>query len=368
VLALIDGMSQLAKALDSLQGRKQVIFLSSGFDPKSLVGEEGAQAVRDSEAVVTGRIWEVQTENRFGDTQVRQQLREMLRSFSSSDAVVHTVDLAGLSARGDARHQVAEPARRSGQESLAEIANLSGGRLFKDTNDLGLALREILELSRRYYVLAFEAPETRGPGRFHKLKVRVKDKGRSVSHRAGYYERQPYAQRTPMARMFEAAEVITKGAERAEFDVRALAVPYRGPAGRVTLPVALQIEGSRLLDRGPGDTLPLEIYGYALDEAGTVEDVVGMVSNLTLEKVSARLRDRGLQCHATFTLSPGKHSLRFLVRDADTGRSGSHWLDVTIPAFDAKGVMLYPPLFMDDPRRWLILEALSRGTTAPMSP
>jgi hypothetical protein len=132
--------------------------------------------------------------------------------------------------------------------------------------------------------------------------------------------------------------------------------------------VALEIDGRGLLDRGPGDTLPLEIYGYALDEAGTVEDVVGLVSNIALPKVGHRLRERGLQCHATFTLSPGKHSLRFLVRDAETGRSGSHWLDVTIPPFDAKGVLLYPPLFMDDPERWLILEALSRGTPASASP
>ena len=34
------------------------------------------------------------------------------------------------------------------------------------------------------------------------------------------------------------------------------------------------------------------------------------------------LRARGLQVHGTFTLAPGPYTLRFLVRETDTGRVG----------------------------------------------
>ena len=159
ILALLDGMASLAKALDSVQGRKQVIFLSNGFDDTALVGEQGRQAQLDAEAVSRGRVWEVPTESRFGDSQVREVMTEMLRSFSSADAVVHSVDLSGLAARGDARSQQGEATFRSGRESLAEMANLSGGRLFKDVNDVGVVFRELSEMSRRYYLLAFEPEE-----------------------------------------------------------------------------------------------------------------------------------------------------------------------------------------------------------------
>jgi hypothetical protein len=116
-----------------------VILLSSGFDSTMLTGQTGSQAARDSESVAAGRVWEVQSDNRFGDAQLRQEMGEMLKSFASSDSLVHAMDLAGLSARGDTRQTSSEPARRSGTEALAEIASLSGGRLFKDTNDLGVA-------------------------------------------------------------------------------------------------------------------------------------------------------------------------------------------------------------------------------------
>jgi len=368
ILALLDGMGQLAKSLDAVQGRKQVVFLSAGFDERALVGTQGEQGRKDSEAVVAGRIWEVESDDRFGDAQIRNQMTQMLRAFSTSDSVVHSVDLAGLSARGDVRQQSSEPVFRSGRESLSQIAGLTGGRLFKDRNDVGSALREIAEMSRNYYLLAFEPSAARGPGHFHKLRVRVKGKGRAVSYRTGYFERSAYSERPAMARKFEAAEIIAKGLTGGDLDLRVLAVPYHSLEGRVTLPVVLEVSGQTLLSPKAATHLGLEIYGYALDPAGRVEDVVALVSNLNIPKVGDRLKERGVQCHATFTLPVGKHTLRFMVRDAETGRSGFRWFEVSVPPFDTKEVLLFPPLFMDDPARWVILEAASRETKGVESP
>jgi VWFA-related protein len=250
VLTLLDSMATLAKALDSVQGRKQVVFLSNGFDDTVLTGEQGRQAQTDAEAVARGRLWEVPSESRFGDSQVREQMTQMLRSFSSSDAVVHSVDLSGLTARGDARSGQAEVPYRSGRESLSDMASLSGGRLFKDVNDVSVVFRELSEMSRRYYLLAFEPEGAPRPGRFHKLKVKVKTKGASVSHRSGYFERPDYQARSPLARRFEAAEMIAKDAGPREIPVSVLALPYVRANGKVSVPVVLETSGAALLGAG----------------------------------------------------------------------------------------------------------------------
>jgi VWFA-related protein len=367
VLALFEGLGQMATALDSVQGRKQVIFLSSGFDESSLTGQQGVQSSLDSDAVVRGRLWEVQSENRFGDSGLRHELLDNLRRFSASDAVVHTVDLSGLAARGDAAQQATEPARRSGRESLAEIASLTGGRFFKDTNDPGAALGEIADMSRHYYLLAFEPQERRGAGKFHALKVRLKNRSLRVSHRSGYFERVAYAERTPLARRFEAAEVIAKGVTGGEIPLRALAIPYQKVGEAISLPVVLEADGPALLAKA-GEELGVEVYGYAVDRKGTVQDFVALASNLSLAKVGDKIRRHGLQCHATFVLAPGEYSLRFLVRESQSGRSGSYWLDVNVPRFEAGEVMLFPPLFMAEPADRLVLEATSRRAQAPASP
>jgi VWFA-related protein len=368
VLALMDGMETLAKALDVVQGRKQVVFLSNGFDEAALVGAQGTQSLQESDSITRGRLWEVATETRFGDTEVRQSLARMLQRFSSSDSVIHSVDLSGLAARGDARSGSAEPTRRTGRESLAEIANLSGGRWFKDTNDLGVAFGEVLELSRRYYLLAFEPNDLRGPGRFHKLRVKIKGKGFRVSHRTGYYEKAAYAERTPLERRFEAAQVIATGVGANELSLRSLAVPYRRTPQGVVLPVVLEADGASLLAGQKGDTLGLEIYGYALDPTGKLIDFAAATSTLSLARVGDKLRQRGLQVHAAFTLPPGRYDLRFLIRDAATGRQGSEWLDVNVPVLDPAEVMLFPPLFMEPTGDWVILQAASRGTTMVETP
>jgi hypothetical protein len=354
-------MTALARSLDGMQGRKQVLLFSNGFDEAVLQGVQGSQQIQESESVSRGRLWEVRSENRFGDTQVRDELARMVQAFSSSDSLVHTVDLSGLSARGDARQQTPDPSRRSGQGSLFEIAELSGGRFFKNTNDPGVALGEVLEMSRHFYLLAFEPQEKRGAGKFHKLKVKVRGKGDGVSHRAGYFERLDETARPALSRRFEAAEVIAKGVTGGPIDLRAIAVPYRTPGGAVAVPVVLETEPGALV-AGPDGKLSLEVFGYALDDKGGVEDFVALATNLDPARVNDRLQDRGLQLHATFTVPAGKHSLRFLVREPHSGRWGAKWLEVTVPSFDPAEVLLFPPMFMDAPSRWVILEAPSQST------
>jgi len=368
VLSLVDSLGQLGRLLDSLQGRKQVLFLSSGFDDTVLLGSGGLQAsvggtraFEDSEAIVRGRPWEVSSNKRFGDSGVRHELVRALQGFAASDAVIHTVDLGGLRTAGDVRQQAVDPDRRGGRESLSEVADLSGGRFYRNTNDLTPVFAEIAELSRHYYLLAFEPRDPRGPGRFHKLRVRLKPKGLQTSHRSGYFERAPNDQKTALARRFEVAEIVTKGIERDDLSVSVLALPYRPAGADIILPVVLELDGPSLLGQ-QDEPLELEIHGYAFDEAGAVRDTAAQFSRVDPQRASSRLREGGLQCHITFRLKPGLYNLRFLVQDTRSGRIGSKWLEVSVPTFDAQEVFLSPPLFMDAPDRWVILEVQSRAS------
>lgn len=361
VAVLTSAMAQLGKMLDGIQGRKQLIYLSAGFEEKALVGAQGADAIRDGQAVTEGRIWDVQGESRFGDASVRSQMEGMLRALASSDTVVHTMDVTGLSVAGDASLEGdAKVSIGSGRESLSQIAIGTGGRFYKDTNDLAGAFGELLEATRRYYVLAFEPEALKGAGKYHKLKVRIREKGYKVSHRVGYTETNPDAS-PGMLRQLEGAEAIAKGLSGGPIALEALAVPYRNAAGRISVPVVLQVDGRSLLDRGPGAQLALEVFGYAFDATGKVEDMVALTSTLELSKLGTKLEKTGLLVQATFNLPPGRHSLRFMVRDGEKRRRGVHALDVEVPAFDGGARVLYPPLFMDDPATWLVVQATSRS-------
>jgi VWFA-related protein len=357
VEVLMKSMVQLGQALDAIQGRKQVIYLSAGFDSSMLVGAQGKQGFTDSQAVIEGRLWDVSTE-RYGDSSVRDAMSGVFKALAGSDTVVHTIDVTGLatsvdaSSEGDARVAVG-----AGRESLSWIAADTGGRFYKDMNDLATPLGEIVDATRRYYVLAFEPEALKGAGKFHKLKVQVKGRGQKVSHRTGYTESAPDV--TAALDREQTAEAVAKGLSGGPIAIEALALPYRNAEGRISVPVVVAVDGKTLLDRGPGEALPLEVFGYAFDEKGQVQDIVALVSTLDLPKFGTKLRESGLLVQASFDLPPGRHNLRFVVRDGEKQRRGFHALDVTVPAFTER--LLYPPLFMDDPARWLVVQASSRS-------
>jgi hypothetical protein len=278
------------------------------------------------------------------------------------------MDVTGLSVAGDASLEGdAKSAVGRGRESLNQLADGTGGRFYKDANDLTAAFGDLLESTRRYYVLAFEPDALKGPGKYHKLRVRVREKGYKVSHRVGYTERSPDTAQG-LARQLEGAEAITKGLSGGPIGVEALALPYRNAEGRISVPVVLQVDGRSLLDRGPGTQLPLEVFGYAFDATGKVADMVALSSGLDLAKLGPKLEKTGLLVQATFTLPAGRHSLRFMVRDGEKQRRGVYALDVEVPAFDGGARVLYPPLFMDDPASWLVVQATSRSGTPVETP
>ena len=367
--SLLQGLSQLASTLDAVQGRKQILYFSAGFDQTALIGAQGAEARSSGEAVVEGRLWEVDSESRFGDSGIRDQMQNMVRAFSGSDVVVHAIDITGLAARGDASAQAqGEETIGSGRESLNQIAQGTGGRFIKDANDLNKALGEILDSTRRYYVLAYEPQAVKGPGKFHRMKVRPRAKGLSASHRTGWIEASAEPQKAPLAGRLEAAEAVVKGLSGGEIETRIVAVPYRNVDGKVSLVAVLQVDGRSLLAHRDGSMLPLEIYGYAIGADGTVEDAVSLTSTLTVDKVQERLTHGGLQLQAAFSVAPGRHSLRFLVRDAEKGRRGFRTMEVEVPPFEAGNLVVYPPLFMDDPSRRIVLQTSSRVGGAPEMP
>jgi VWFA-related protein len=358
--AYVGEMQRLAQLLDSVQGRKQVILLSGGFDQTVLTGAESTEQAENATAVSEGRLWEVQGDRHFGDSAARSGLENVFAALARTDTVIHTVDVGGLSAGATgALDEMGSETRGSGRETLAQLAGRSGGRFVHDTNDLAGALREVLAASRYYYVLAFEpGPPPKRPGELRKLEIKVKRPGFSVSHRAGYTVAEPGGS-APL-RKVQAAEIIAKGLSGGELRLHAAAVPYRR-ADAVSLPVVLEIDGESLLAGGATQTLALEVYGYAFDGEGRVLDVVAVTPKLDLARVGTLVRERGVQVLTSFRVTEGTADLRFLVRDPVARRAGSLRLATAVPRVAAETLVVSSPLMTDDPRARLVIPAASQN-------
>ncbi len=361
--AQVDGflgsLEQLGRLLGNLQGRKQVVLFSAGFDPAVLLGADGSERQQILDARMEGRLWDVQSDRYLGDPTARQKLDDFYGALASSDSVIHAIDVAGLAAGGDVDSPLAGPPD-AGRETLAQFALNTGGRFVKDRSDLGAGLRQVLDATRYSYVLAFEPGEpARKKEKPRKLEVKLKRGDLTASHRRVYVLPDSGASRDPSVAQLQAAESIVKGLSGGAIALRVVALPYRDAKGRTLLPVVLEADGASLTSAGASQ-LELEVYGYALDGEGRIRDVLSSNPTLDLARLGDRLRARGLQVITSFALPAGPADLRFLVREAVSGRTGSLRARLTVPSFEGDSLVVSPPLFVDDPQARVVLPTASR--------
>lgn len=359
ILTLIGSFQDLARALRSVEGRKQVLYFSAGFDPRLLIGQTGEEQKMAAQSSATGRLWEIDGATRFGDSRIRDLLSEMTRDFTRSDSVIHTIDVTGLGRDGSLTQQfvTVDPVRDTGgRESLNLLAAETGGRFFKDTNDLQPVLREMLDMTSRYYVLGIQPAKPEGPGAHHKVKVKVARKGVRVSHRPGYYERQPLTAKTPiLQRQFEAAELVMGGeGARNELRVSSLCLPLPTAGERQTVALVAQVP-TAALEWSRGRPSSLEMYAYAVGDDGSVRDHMAQLARLDPQRRPAG-DTRGISFYGAFSVPPGRYTLRLLVVERETGATSIQVLDLKVPPFDARAGFLLPPLVVEDAAQWVSLE------------
>ena len=370
VLGLISSFEGLGKALRSVEGRKQVVYFSAGFDSQTLVGMEGSDARTASDAVVQGRLWEVDSNARFGDVRLREVFSSMARGLANADCVVHAVDVTGLGSDNSLTQTgISKDSVRNvrGRESLNFVSSETGGRFFRDTNDLGVVLGEIQNMTSRFYVLGYQPDKLRGPGHFHKLKVKVARKSTNVSHRVGFYERVPVAQQTALQRKFEAAQLVMTGAGANDIKFSVMCLPFPEAGANQTLGVVVQVPRKEL-DWQAGKSLSLEIYGYAVAENGEVVDHLAQLARLDPAVADPDDGAHGLSFYGTLQVPAGKYTLKMMVQAPDTGLAGAQFMDITVPPHDPRVGFLLPPVVVDDSSLWLGLELDSKREDRPSYP
>lgn len=361
-------MGDLAKSLDSVQGRKQVVLFSEGFDSNLLLGrapQAGDQeAEQDAANILGGRLNTIDSDRRYGSTGLHNEMREMIQQFRQADCIFQAVDIGGLRAGADIQEQLGN----RGQDSLFYLANETGGRLFKDANFLSSQLRDLLESTNVTYLLAFQPDKVTYDGSFRRLRIRLAESRRGVklSHRAGYYMPRPFQELAPLEKNLLASDAIASAAPRDQIRMDLLAVPFKASEDSAYIPVILEIDGPPLLVDAKEDRLQVEIYTYVTDQLGEIRDYFSDVVTLDLKRGREALERTGLKYYGHLDLGAGQYLVRSLVRNSQTGRSGITTLSLEVPSFAAGSSFLSAPLIADRPGLWVLARQAedenSRGT------
>jgi len=288
----VHAFQDIAKHLSGISGQKVLIWMSTGFPDLS------------------------------------EDIDKAVRVLGNANIVVESTVSTYLGAR--VRPEFG-PVKRY-PETMQTIAERTGGRFFPgdDTNDFASTLLAAANDRTTSYELGYYAGDSLQPG-LQPFDIRCKRPGITLRYREGYYiDRKP--PETP-------TDARAAGQEILEGAVDAVAIPLTAKALRTAGNVAsimlrVNVDAHPLTFHQEGGVWRAKVSCLARFASG-MEDQLGDIPldspalSLTQEQHERALRD-GINLRFMMRIPAHATTLRVLVRDADSGNTGT----VTIPVDD----------------------------------
>jgi VWFA-related protein len=324
-----------------LPGRKLVLFFSDGFIVDA----------RKSNALDT--------------------LRRITEAAARSGAVVYTMDTRGtiIDPTVDAsRNDYWDPSgRRSGllmgetaatREPLQLLADETGGRAIFNSNSIIDEIRQAINETSDYYLLAWRPPSEAERDARARIKISIRERpDLRVRLRSSYYTvTKRTEEKTDSNAVKEKVELATTKASSPESELTAAlgssyserALPTSLSVGYVNttdtgpmLRIAMQIELQSLFVDGAGGSMEVDVLGAAIDDRGSIYTFKQLLKTRFDPKEPARSAAWTQQLR----LRPGLYQVRVAVRERKSGRTGSamQWIevpDISQGRFDMSSIFL----------------------------
>ncbi|MBY0505846.1 MAG: VWA domain-containing protein [Bryobacteraceae bacterium] len=221
------------------------------------------------------------------------------------------------------------------QDTLWTLGADTGGRALLDNNDLAMGIVAAQQATSSYYILGYYSTNEKADGKFRKVKISVESKLlATLDYRQGFYAGKVFGRFTAADKERQLEDALLLGDPITELTIALELGYFQMNRAEYFVPLAVKIPGSELTlarRRGADRTL-IDFVGEIKDEFGTtVTNLRDKVDIKLTGATAAELATRPIQYDTGFTLLPGKYKIKFLARDAETGRIGTYEMPFQIP-------------------------------------
>ncbi len=327
-----ESMKELAKALRYTPGFKNVIFFSGGLS-YALIYKKPVQIFPEEIIVSVGGSDEnygVSLMRNRNSSWVLDYYEDMVREFTSANCPIYAVDTEGNRAPFNQKDL-------TGEHSLKELSDLTGGRYFDDVNNYEVIADSIQNITRDYYVLGYNIDE-KWDGKYHDIRVKVRRKGLEVVAQQGYFNPRPFSEYSPFEKRLHLLDLAFSENPQSQvpeaFPLLALLAPKDQGANCLLLS-EIQLDSMRAV---VGQRA--EIISLAVNSAGAIASArrgeIGFFS----------VPSRRIYHYACFSLSPGTYECKTIIRNLETGRAAVGTASLSIPEPLSTRLRLYPLLLL----------------------
>ena len=313
----LEALKSLAGALGQIEQKKSVLYFASGLQRTGIENQS--------------------------------QLRAAINTAVRANLSIYTVDVRGLQALppgGDASKasqfgagtfsgqsvQRQFDSTFSSQETLVTLAADTGGRAFLDMNDLRPAFTRMIEDTSMYYVLGYRSSNEAKDGRFRKITVTLKRRDLKIESRRGYYAPADFQHSTREDRERVIQEQLASDLPSTDIPVYLSTGYFRLSNFRYFVPVSVVVPGAAIpfTRTGAEDRSTLDVAGFVRDKSqrpfGIIRDTVKLAVDTAQD-----VKRKNVQYDSGFFLPPGNYVLKVVVRENQTGQTGSFETEVVVP-------------------------------------
>jgi hypothetical protein len=204
-----------------------------------------------------------------------------------------------------------------------------------DNSDFSQGIVQAQRSTSSYYILGYYATNANPDGKFRRIKITLNNgAAATLDYRQGYYAQKVFSKFTAADKERQLEDALMLGDPITELTIAMELGYFQLNRAEYFVPLVVKIPGSELAlarRRGAERTL-IDFLGEIKDEYGsTVANVRDKVDIKLSGETAAELARRPIQYDTGFTLLPGKYRIKFLARDAETGRIGTYEMPFTIP-------------------------------------
>ncbi|HVO99123.1 MAG TPA: VWA domain-containing protein [Bryobacteraceae bacterium] len=319
--ATLDAMGRAMRSLQAMPGRRLFLLVSSGFTSSTLEIERDhliSQALRAGIVVnsidAKGLYTNVPGRDSNEEANIVGPLPDQTFRFETSSAGVSSF----------ANNQV-----------MSDLAQATGGLFFHNNNDLPYGFRALGSIPEVSYVLGFSRRDTAADGKYHKLKVTLREsKPYVIQARPGYFAT-PAAtpvQDEALERQRALDREVNGGSMLADFPTSlAFRLDAAQAQGMVTVKAQIHValDKLRFPIRNDRRVQQLKLVVVLLDGNGNIAAAKeGTMDFAMADATYGRLLANGINAGLNLDVHPGRYRLRAVVQEAVDGKMATSSLNI----------------------------------------
>ena len=337
----LGALNYIISGMRELPGRKAIMLLSDGF----------AINTRDADG------------NYDGDQsrRVLDALRRLTENANRASVVVNTIDARGLQTLGlsaeddtgglsnDQLQQKLDDRRNTlfdTQEGLNYLAQQTGGRAFRNNNDIKGSIAKVMDDQKGYYLLGYQPEETtfekgkRGSN-FNKLQIKITRPGLKIRYRSGFFgvtdeklaTARPENKQTAQQQLLNAL-TSPFGTNGVELHLNSLFGNDAKTGSYIRALMHVNAKDIKFTD-APDNTKKavIDIVAYTFGDNGAVIETVAKTYTLPIKNADfQRLLDKGFVYSMNVPVKkPGGYQLRVALRDEGNEKIGAANQFIEVP-------------------------------------